>query len=61
MAYDLELIANNYEWLLTIFYITYIIFEPQITMWQVVPAHVWAALVVSAWGFQAMIPPAVHS
>ena len=61
MEDDLELTGNRYEWLLTIFYISYILFEPQVIMWKIVPAHIWAALIVFAWGFLATIQSAVHS
>lgn len=37
MEEDLELTGNRYEWLLTIFYIAYILFEPQVLMWKIVP------------------------
>ena len=37
MTHDLHLIGNDYQWLLTIFYITYIIFEFQALMWKIVP------------------------
>ena len=61
MEDDLELTGNRYEWLLTIFYISYILFEPQVIMWKIVPAHLWAALIVFAWGFLATIQAAVHN
>lgn len=37
MTQDLNLGSSDYQWLLTIFYITYIIFEFQALMWKVVP------------------------
>lgn len=37
MTKSLHLVGNEYQWLLTIFYITYIIFEFQTLMWKVVP------------------------
>ncbi|CAD6584030.1 MAG: hypothetical protein ASARMPREDX12_001511 [Alectoria sarmentosa] len=43
MTHDLHLIGNDYQWLLTIFYITYIIFEFQALMWKIVPPHIWLA------------------
>ena len=37
MTHDLHLAGNDYQWLLTIFYITYILFEFQALMWKIVP------------------------
>ena len=37
MTPDLKLMGKDYQWLLTIFYITYIIFEFQTLMWKIVP------------------------
>ena len=37
MTKDLHLVGNDYQWLLTIFYITYILFEFQTLMWKIVP------------------------
>ena len=37
MTKDLNLVGSDYQWLLTIFYITYIIFEFQALMWKIVP------------------------
>lgn len=37
MTKDLHLVGNDYQWLLTIFYITYIVFEFQVLMWKIVP------------------------
>jgi hypothetical protein len=50
MEMDLKLSSSDYEWLLTIFYITYICFTPLAIMWKVVPPHMWAAFCVLGWG-----------
>jgi sugar phosphate permease len=50
MEDDLKLSSSDYEWLLTIFYITYICFTPLAIMWKVVPPHMWAAFCVLGWG-----------
>ena len=39
MTKALHLEGNDYEWLLNIFYITYILFEFQVLMWKLVPPH----------------------
>ena len=44
---------NHYQWLLTIFYITYITFEWQALMWKIVPPHKWLAFCVFGWGLIA--------
>lgn len=46
---DLDLSSNAYQWLLTIFYIAYIVFEPCIIFWKLFPAHRVAALVAVTW------------
>ena len=50
MQDDLDLTGDRYDWLLTIFYISYIIFEFQGIMWKILPPHQWAAFVVFGWG-----------
>ncbi|CZR61499.1 related to nicotinamide mononucleotide permease [Phialocephala subalpina] len=42
--------GNDYAWLLTIFYIGYIVFEWLALMWKVVPPHIWAATMVLGFG-----------
>ncbi|OAL01467.1 MFS general substrate transporter [Phaeosphaeriaceae sp. SRC1lsM3a] len=50
MEKDLHLTSSDYEWLLTAFYISYIIFGFLAIMWKVVPPHRWAAFCVLGWG-----------
>ncbi|KAJ5142284.1 MOSC N-terminal beta barrel [Penicillium atrosanguineum] len=50
MEEDLSLDDNSYSWLLTIFYISYTVFEFQALMWKIVKPHQWAAFVVFSWG-----------
>ncbi|OCK81213.1 MFS general substrate transporter [Lepidopterella palustris CBS 459.81] len=61
MATDLHLTSDRYTWLLTIFYISYIIFEFQAMMWKIVPPHMWAALVVFGWGLVSTVQAAIHT
>ena len=50
MATDLKLGAGSrYPWLLTIFYISYILFQFQILAWKRFPPHRWAAFAVFGW------------
>ncbi|KAL2854540.1 major facilitator superfamily domain-containing protein [Aspergillus pseudodeflectus] len=53
MMEDLNLSSFQYEWLLTAFYITYILFEWMTLLYRVVPAHVYISLCVCGWGLVA--------
>ena len=61
MSDDLNLVGNDYQWLLTIFYITYILFEWQTLMWKVVPPHMWLAFCVLGWGLIATAQSGTHN
>ncbi|KAL3467905.1 major facilitator superfamily domain-containing protein [Aspergillus heterothallicus] len=50
---DLKLSSSQYEWLLTAFYITYILFEWMTLLYRVVPAHIYISLCVCGWGLVA--------
>jgi len=39
----------QFQWLLTIFYIPYILFEWLALMWKIVPPHIWAFGTVLIW------------
>jgi hypothetical protein len=58
MAEDLRLTSPDYEWLLTIFYISYICFTFLAIMWKVVPPHRWAAFCVLGWGIVSTVQAA---
>jgi hypothetical protein len=49
MEKDLDLKGNRYSWLLTIFYIAYIIFQFQGFMWRIINPHLWACFIIFAW------------
>jgi len=49
MTPDLKLTGDRYDWLLTIFYIAYIVFQFQAFMWRIVNPHVWACFIIFAW------------
>jgi nitrate/nitrite transporter NarK len=53
--------GDDYSWLLTIFYIGYILFEWCALMWKVVPPHMWAAAMIFGWGLVATLQAAVQS
>ncbi|KAL4893549.1 major facilitator superfamily domain-containing protein [Aspergillus ambiguus] len=50
---DLRLSSLQYEWLLTAFYITYILFEWMTLLYRLVPPHIYIAICVSGWGLVA--------
>jgi MFS family permease len=61
MQKELNLSSPDYQWLLTIFYISYIIFEWFALMWKVVPPHIWATFCVVGWGIVATLQSATFS
>jgi len=50
MSTDLELTGSRYSWLLTIFYIAYIIGQFQIMGWKRFPPHIFGTYAILAWG-----------
>ncbi|KAI6715076.1 hypothetical protein JHW43_002442 [Diplocarpon mali] len=61
MAEALDIGSASYEWLLTIFYISYIVFEPFGLMWKVIPPHRWAAFTVLGWAVCGTLQAATFS
>ncbi|KAE9987689.1 hypothetical protein EG328_001922 [Venturia inaequalis] len=61
MSKDLKLSSPQYDWLLTIFYISYILGEFQALMWKIVPPHYWATFCVFSWGLVATVQAGVNS
>lgn len=58
---DLDLSSSRYDWLLTIFYIAYIIFQFQAFMWRLIGPHKWACFIIFAWGVVATCQAATNS
>ncbi|KOS18617.1 High-affinity nicotinic acid transporter [Escovopsis weberi] len=58
MSQDLNLEGARYDWLLTIFYISYILFEPLGIMWKILPPSQWAAICVFLWGLVSTLQAA---
>ncbi|KAK3721072.1 hypothetical protein LTR37_003362 [Vermiconidia calcicola] len=52
---DLDLSDNQYDWLLTTFYITYILFEWMTLCFKIFPPHIYIACCVCAWGVLASL------
>ncbi|KAI9376232.1 major facilitator superfamily domain-containing protein [Aspergillus egyptiacus] len=61
MEEDLDIQGNRYSWLLTIFYISYTLFEPLALMWKLMPPHRWAAITAMTWGIAATCQAAVQN
>ncbi|KAF2147311.1 uncharacterized protein K452DRAFT_348077 [Aplosporella prunicola CBS 121167] len=61
MVKDLHFNSGDYEWLLTVFYISYIVFEFQAMMWKIVPPHMWAAFCVFGWGLVSSVQAATKN
>ena len=52
---DLNLSSSQYEWLLTSFYITYILFEWMTLLYRLVPPHIYIPICVCGWGLAASL------
>ncbi|KAL8291899.1 hypothetical protein RQP46_002157 [Phenoliferia psychrophenolica] len=50
MGKDLGLSSSEFQWLLTIFYIGYIIGQPATLLWKVFPPRIWVACLTLSWG-----------
>ncbi|KAI3321362.1 MFS general substrate transporter [Xylariaceae sp. AK1471] len=61
MGKDLNLSDDQYQWLLTIFYIPYIVFEWTALMWKAVPPHWWAFGCVLVWGAASTLQAAAYN
>lgn len=61
MEEDLNLKGERYDWLLTIFYISYITFQWQALMWKVIPPHMWCAFCVFGWGLVASVQAGINT
>lgn len=61
MAQELKLDGNRYQWLLNIFYITYVLFEFGVLLWKIFPPHIVGTVVVFGWGLIATVQAGNHS
>ncbi|KAI6091472.1 MFS general substrate transporter [Hypoxylon rubiginosum] len=61
MSRDLGFDDGHYQWLLTIFYIPYIVFEWAALMWKAIPPHIWACSCVVAWGLASTLQAAAFN
>ena len=61
LSSDLGLSSSEYDWLLTAFYITYILFEWMILLYRVIPPHIYIALCVASWALIASAQSCANS
>ncbi|KAK4896879.1 hypothetical protein LTR27_005126 [Elasticomyces elasticus] len=61
LADDLKLSDDQYEWLLTAFYISYILFEWMTVCYQLFPPHMYISCCVFAWGVLASLQAVMTS
>lgn len=61
MSEDLKISDAKYQWLLTIFYIAYIVFEWMVLLWKVLPPHIYATCCIFTWGLIAMMQGVAQS
>ena len=61
MQQDLNLYGDRYQWLLTIFYISYITFQWQSILYKMMPPHYMATWVIFSWGVVATCQAAVQT
>jgi hypothetical protein len=55
MQADLRLSSSQYAWVLTAFYLAYILFEPMSLLWKIIPAHIYVTIIVLSWGVTASL------
>ncbi|KAI9842631.1 MAG: hypothetical protein M1837_006998 [Sclerophora amabilis] len=55
LTVDLNLSSAQYEWLLTAFYITYILFEWMTILYRIIPPHIYISACVLSWGLLASL------
>ncbi|GAA5835461.1 hypothetical protein JCM11251_005240 [Rhodosporidiobolus azoricus] len=57
MSKDLGMDGDQYQWLLTIFYIGYALGQPTMLLWKAVPPHILVAVLTFCWGAFALLQP----
>lgn len=55
MGTDLGISTNQYRIVTTIFYIGYIVFQPLLLFYLVIPAHIWVSSMVFLWGLSSAL------
>jgi hypothetical protein len=49
MTQDLNLVGDRYQWLINIFYITYVLAAFGVLLWKIYPPHIVGTVVVFCW------------
>ncbi|GAA5872477.1 hypothetical protein JCM8547_006926 [Rhodosporidiobolus lusitaniae] len=57
MSKDLGMSDDQYQWLLTIFYISYSLGQPTMLLWKIIPPHMLVACLTFIW---AILQPTAH-
>ncbi|KAI9732309.1 MAG: hypothetical protein M1834_001516 [Cirrosporium novae-zelandiae] len=52
---DLQMTTSQFEWILSAFYITYVIFEWMTLLYSLVPPHIYISICVLSWGLIASL------
>ncbi|GAA6039589.1 hypothetical protein JCM8097_002200 [Rhodosporidiobolus ruineniae] len=60
MSTYLGMSNDQYQWLLTIFYIGYALGQPTMLLWKIVPPHRLVAFLTLCWGMFALLQPTAH-
>ncbi|KAM0747737.1 pantothenate transporter liz1 [Meredithblackwellia eburnea MCA 4105] len=61
MGTDLKLSSSQYQWLLTIFYIFYILGQPCTLLWKLLPARIFVSCLTLCWGGFALLQASTNS
>lgn len=61
MQKELSIDSDGYQWLLNIFYISYVVAEFAVILWKLFPPHFVGAVVVLGWGLVATVQAGTHS
>ena len=61
MVTSLGMSDSQFQWLLTIFYIGYILFQFQVLMYRLMPPRAWIAFCVLAWGVAGVCQAAARN
>jgi MFS family permease len=61
MVKALHMTDAQFQWLLTIFYIAYIVFQFQVFFYKILPPRVWIAFCVLVWGIAGICQAATHN
>lgn len=61
MEEALELHGSDYQWLLTLFYISYASFGILTMVWGIIRPHIWITITVLCWGIIATLQSTVKS